>query len=130
MKNNRLSFIVINGSSNNRFSFSISSLLLKFIIISVIGMIIFFLYLAIKTYNQKLLELDIDINSDWFSGKVNPSLSKVVEKAEVYAKSTCYARDLINHPPNLVDPSYLAHEARKLSSPNLKVTVFGKKELK
>ena len=65
----------------------------------------------------------------WLSGKVNPSLSKVVEKAEIYAKSTCYARDLINHPPNLVDPSYLAHEARKLSSPNLKVTVFGKKEL-
>ena len=53
MKKNRFSFIAINESSNDRFSFSISSLFLKFIIISVIGMIMFFLYLTIKTYNQR-----------------------------------------------------------------------------
>ena len=53
MKNNRFSFIAINESSNDRFSFSISSLFLKFIIISVIGLTMFFLYLTINTYNQK-----------------------------------------------------------------------------
>ena len=53
MKNNRFSFIAINESSNNRFSFSISSLLLKFIISSVTGLTMFFLYLTIKIYNQQ-----------------------------------------------------------------------------
>ena len=52
-----------------------------------------------------------------------------MNKAEVYAKATNYTRDLVNLPPNVVYPAYLAREALKLKSANCKVTVFDKKAL-
>ena len=65
----------------------------------------------------------------WSNKKLSTSLNKEIKKAEIIANATCYTRDLVNHPPNLVDPAYLANEAKKLRSSNLKVTVFSKKEL-
>ncbi len=55
--------------------------------------------------------------------------AKAVKRAEVVARATNYARDLVNSPPNIVYPEYLAKEAKKLASKDVKVTVFGPKEL-
>ncbi|MFH1395878.1 MAG: leucyl aminopeptidase [archaeon] len=59
---------------------------------------------------------------------LQPLLSKV-KKAEIVSNNVNYCRDLVNMPPNILGPAYLASEARKLNSSTLKVTVLGKKEL-
>lgn len=59
----------------------------------------------------------------------SPALATALNKAQVYAKATNYTRDLVNLPPNVVYPSYLAREALKLKSADCKVTVFDKKAL-
>lgn len=48
-----------------------------------------------------------------------------------YAAGVCYARDLASHPGNVVTPSYLADEARKIAGENgYKCTILGEEELK
>lgn len=64
-----------------------------------------------------------------FITKNKVNFNTEIKNAEIVANATCYARDLVNYPPNLVNPEYLAKEARKLRSSNLKVTVFNKSEL-
>ncbi|OIO25466.1 hypothetical protein AUJ14_04345 [Candidatus Micrarchaeota archaeon CG1_02_55_22] len=48
----------------------------------------------------------------------------------VYGEATNYCRDVDNEPANVVNPEYLAQEALKLAGGKMKVTVYGKTELK
>ena len=57
------------------------------------------------------------------------NFTTVIRKAELYANNVCYCRDLVNHPPNVLGPEYLAREAKKLRSKGVRVTVLGKREL-
>ena len=52
-----------------------------------------------------------------------------IQRAEVIAAATMHVRDLVNMPPNIATPTYLADEALKLKMLGVKVTVYGKKEL-
>ncbi len=58
-------------------------------------------------------------------GKVEKALSK----AEAYGKGAILARDLINGAPSDVTPKVLADTARKIAKGNIRLKVFGKKEL-
>ena len=54
---------------------------------------------------------------------------KAIEKAEVLSTATLHVRDLVNMPPNIATPTYLADEALKLKKLGVKVNVYDKKEL-
>ena len=42
----------------------------------------------------------------------------IVKKAKVIGESVCFARDLGNHPANILTPSYIANEAVRISKTN------------
>ena len=44
--------------------------------------------------------------------------SEIVNKAVVIGNGVCYARDLSNHPPNILTPTYIANDAVKISKSN------------
>jgi len=52
-------------------------------------------------------------------GKVD---SKILSKAVTIGLGVCYGRDLSNHPPNILTPSYIANEATKIAKSNKKMT--------
>jgi len=55
-------------------------------------------------------------------GKVDQS---IVKKATVIGQSVCFARDLGNHPANILTPTYLANESKRISkAKNMKCTVI------
>jgi len=49
-----------------------------------------------------------------------PSLSKriasIIPQSQIIAQATCYARDLVNQPSNIMVPQFLASEAEKLAA--------------
>jgi len=50
---------------------------------------------------------------------------KVIEKGRILAESVCFARDLGNHPANILTPTYIANEAKRISkSKNMKCKVI------
>ena len=52
---------------------------------------------------------------------------KALARARMKADATCYARDLINTPPNILYPAYMVKEAKKLhGGKKIKVTTFDK----
>ena len=49
----------------------------------------------------------------------------IINKSEVLSQSVCFARDLGNHPANILTPTYLANEAKRISkSKNMNCTIF------
>ena len=55
-------------------------------------------------------------------GKVDQS---IVKKATVIGQSVCFARDLGNHPANILTPTYLANESKRISkAKNMKCKVI------
>lgn len=59
------------------------------------------------------------------------NLEKSVRRAERVAQGTIWARDLINEPGNVINPSTLVNEARKLArEKKIRCTVLGLAELK
>ncbi|MBU1201956.1 MAG: leucyl aminopeptidase [Nanoarchaeota archaeon] len=62
----------------------------------------------------------------------NPKKAKKgLEKGRIIADATNYVRTLVNMPPSEVTPTYLANEAKRIAKEqNIKVTIFGKNELK
>ena len=55
-------------------------------------------------------------------GKVDES---IIKKAEVIGNSVCFARDLGNHPANILTPTYLANESKRISkAKNMKCTII------
>lgn len=51
-----------------------------------------------------------------------------IKREEVMSEAVVFARDLVNEPPSVTTPSYLANVAKKL--PGIRCQVFGKKEMK
>ncbi|MEZ5987982.1 MAG: leucyl aminopeptidase [Planctomycetota bacterium] len=58
------------------------------------------------------------------TGKVAKALADGVKAGAGRARSVCFARDLGNKGGNLLTPSILAREARKLAGPGIKVTIL------
>lgn len=54
---------------------------------------------------------------------------RAVKLGEIFARATLYARDLINTPAGDCAPRHLAEAAKKLAGANVKVTVWGQKEI-
>ena len=55
-------------------------------------------------------------------GKVDKS---IIKKAEIIGQSVCFARDLGNHPANILTPTYLANESKRIAkAKNMKCKVF------
>ena len=49
----------------------------------------------------------------------------IVKKAQIIGESVCFARDLGNHPANILTPTYLANESKRISkAKNMKCTVI------
>ena len=63
------------------------------------------------------------------SGNVD---KKSLEKGRILGASVCFARDLGNHPANILTPTYLAKEAEQIAkdSPKMECHVFDIKEIK
>lgn len=59
--------------------------------------------------------------------------TKGIEKGEILARATAYARDLVNEPPSVATPRHLALYARKLkvtsSKFKIEIETFGEKKL-
>jgi leucyl aminopeptidase len=53
-----------------------------------------------------------------------------VRRGEVYARATCLTRDLVNDPPSVCTPRYLADAARKVATRGVKIQVFDEKKIK
>ena len=48
----------------------------------------------------------------------------IVKKAQIIAESVCFARDLGNHPANILTPTYLANESKRISkAKNMNCTI-------
>ena len=72
-------------------------------------------YKSNKNKNNYLSKISI-----W--GNIN---KKIIEKAQVLADSVCFARDLGNHPANILTPTYFANESKRISkAKNMKCTVY------
>jgi len=54
-------------------------------------------------------------------GKID---KKIANKAQIIGESVCFARDLGNHPANILTPTYLANESKRISkAKNMKCAV-------
>ena len=72
-------------------------------------------YKSNKGKNNHLSKISI-----W--GNVDDS---IVKKGQVLANSVCFARDLGNHPANILTPNYFANESKRISkAKNMKCTVY------
>ncbi len=61
---------------------------------------------------------------------VGPASASAVRRAQRFAQATCFARDLVNGPPNEVTPPALAQVARQVAKEaGLAIRVFGPREL-
>ncbi|MEK7468330.1 MAG: leucyl aminopeptidase [Planctomycetota bacterium] len=54
---------------------------------------------------------------------------RAVKLAEIFSRATVYARDLVNTPAGDCAPRHLAEAAKRLAGSNVKVTVWGQKEI-
>ena len=55
--------------------------------------------------------------------------AQTIERGKLFSQATNYARDLINEPPSLTTPTYLAHEAKKLVKKGIAVEILDKKQI-
>jgi len=46
---------------------------------------------------------------------------KIALKGEIIGRGVCYGRDLSNHPPNVLTPTYIANDATKIAKSNKKM---------
>jgi len=60
----------------------------------------------------------------------NKNSNKIVDEAVIYSKAVNKTRDLINTPPNIATPEYVANYAAKVAKENnLKCTILDEKEM-
>ncbi len=64
-----------------------------------------------------------------FTGKTRADFARGFEIGRVGAEAACFARDLDNGPANVVTPTRLAHEAKKLAGKGVRVRVLEKRDL-
>lgn len=62
-------------------------------------------------------------------GKHVAEYQDAIQKGLVIGQAVNYVRDLANHPANVMTPRHLAADARELAGPDVRVTIFGEKEL-
>jgi leucyl aminopeptidase len=53
-----------------------------------------------------------------------------VRRAEVYARATCLARDLVNDPPSVCTPRYLARAAQGIAKKGIGIKVLDEKQVR
>lgn len=58
------------------------------------------------------------------------SIAKDFPQLKALMEGSALARDLVNHPANIANPSYLAETAKKLKKLGLEIKIMGEKELK
>ncbi|MDP6853722.1 MAG: leucyl aminopeptidase [Candidatus Marinimicrobia bacterium] len=81
-----------------------------------------------NTYKTKEKD-DVKVTSATITGDID---KKSLDKGLIIGQSVGFARDLSNHPANVLTPTYLAKEAKKVAdnSPKMEYTVFDVKEFK
>ncbi|MBV8881696.1 MAG: leucyl aminopeptidase [Planctomycetaceae bacterium] len=52
-----------------------------------------------------------------------------VRRGEIYARATCLTRDLVNDPPSVCTPRYLADAAKRVAKKGVSVKVFDEKQI-
>jgi len=52
-----------------------------------------------------------------------------VRRGEIYARATCVTRDLVNDPPSVCTPRYLADAARRVAKKGVSIKVFDEKQI-
>jgi leucyl aminopeptidase len=63
-------------------------------------------------------------------GRKGPDVEAALSRARIVAEATCLTRDLVNAPPNEINPVTLAERCRQVAKEyGLKVTVWGPEEL-
>ena len=74
-------------------------------------------FITYKTQDKELFEVS--------SAMVLDANSNAVDKGSIIASSVCFARDVQNHPGNVITPTKLAKLAKEIASEgNMKLTVF------
>ena len=53
-----------------------------------------------------------------------------VRRGEIYARATCLTRDLVNDPPSVCTPRYLADAAKRIAKNGISIKVFDEKQIK
>jgi len=53
-----------------------------------------------------------------------------VRRGEIYARATCVTRDLVNDPPSVCTPRYLADAAKQVAKKGISIKVFDEKQIK
>ena len=53
-----------------------------------------------------------------------------VRRGEIYARATCLTRDLVNDPPSVCTPRYLADAAKRVARKGITIKVFDEKQIK
>jgi leucyl aminopeptidase len=58
-------------------------------------------------------------------------VNEAIRRAAIFASATCFARDLVNEPPNELTPSRLAEVAREVATQKgLRCTIYGPEEMR
>jgi leucyl aminopeptidase len=53
-----------------------------------------------------------------------------VRRAEIYARATCLTRDLVNEPPSVCTPRFLADTARSVAGNGIGIKIFDEKQIR
>ena len=109
---NKIQNVLIDGDSfglgKNAFAQSYSEGL-------VLGSYVFDDYKTDKSKDVKLVDVI-------FCGKTD---SNALKTGQVLGEAVCFSRDLGNHPANILTPTYLANESKRISkAKNMKSTIF------
>ncbi|MBI3854124.1 MAG: leucyl aminopeptidase [Planctomycetes bacterium] len=56
--------------------------------------------------------------------------AEAVRRGGIYARATCLTRDLVNDPPSVCTPRYLADAARRIAKKGVSIKVFDEKQIK
>lgn len=83
-----------------------------------------------KYKTDKSKEKKVDSMSILADTKQSQDAEKGIGRGIIYADATNLARDIVNTPSNIMTPQAFADEAQKVAKEgNLKISVFGKKEM-
>jgi leucyl aminopeptidase len=77
-------------------------------------------YKRFKSRNNKPLRLHtVRVDGD----------ADAVRRGEIYARATCVTRDLVNDPPSVCTPRYLADAAKRVAKNGISIKVFDEKKI-
>src|SRR5258708_5084988 len=77
-------------------------------------------YKRFKSRNNKPLKLHtVRVDGD----------ADAVRRGDIYARATCLTRDLVNDPPSVCTPRYLADAAKHIAKNGVKIQIFDEKKI-